>query len=345
MTKHTYVLFGGAAMLALVLSPQRRHLASRHFWTGVLIAIILLLPNIIWQFQHDFPSIEFYRNAMLRKNIPTPPLDVIGGQILSMNPLTLPIWLAGAWYLLFHAVGKRFRLLGFMFVILFIVLVASQASRPDRISGIYTVALAGGAVLLGRLIESRRQWIGTAVAAVLVAGAIALAPLAIPLLSPETTTNFAAATGLIKPIERGAGKATVLPQLLADRIGWEHFAREMADALQSIPPQERAHASIFVIDYGHAGMLELRKEEYGFPDVFSPHNSYWMWGRDQTMGSTVLALVLDPSGLKRSFGDVRHLKQIETPFAMPWRANMGVFIAREPSVDLRAAWEAARHYE
>jgi len=282
---------------------------------------------------------------MLNKNIPTTPLEVFTGQVIAMNPVALPIWAMGVWYILFDTEGKRYRLVGLIFAFLFISLVVSQASRPDRVSGIYPPAIAGGCILVERMLAGRMRWIGTAIAAVLVAATLALAPLAIPILSPRTTTDYAALTGLIKPIERGAGKATVLPQLLADRIGWEYFAREMADAFRSLPPEEQTRTSIFVPDYGHAGILELRKEELGLPEIFCPHNTYWTWGRQQEMGTTVLAFVFNPKDLEGAFRDVRHVKRIQTPYAMPWRNDIGVFVAREPIVDLRAAWEGTRHFE
>ena len=345
LTKHTYVLLGGAVLVALALSDQRRHLASRQFWLGALLATALLAPNIIWQITNGFPSLEFYRNAMLHKNIPTPPLEVFLTQVVVMNPIAFPIWTLGAWYLLFHAEGRRYRLVGFVFVILFAALIVSHSSRPDRVAGIYPVAIAAGCVVLERLLEGRRRWFATAIASALLAVALALAPLSIPLLPPQASADYAAATGLFKPMERGAGKASVLPQLLADRIGWEHFAAEMADAFRSLPPDEQKRTSIYVPDYGHAGMLELRKEALGLPDIFCPHNTYWMWGRDRKIESTVLAVVLNPKDLEGAFRDVRHMRQIRTPLTMPWRSDIGVFVAREPFVDLQQAWERTKHFE
>jgi 4-amino-4-deoxy-L-arabinose transferase-like glycosyltransferase len=345
VTKHTFVLLGGATVVALVLSPQRRHLASRQIWLAALVAAALLAPNVVWQIQNGFPSLEFYRNAMLNKNIPTPALEVMLGQITAMNPLAFPVWALGAWYLLFDGEGKRYRLLGVVFLLLFALLVVSQSSRPDRVAGIYPAAIAGGCVLIERMLAARPRWISIALGVLLAASTIALAPLALPILPPPLAAAYAEASGLVRPMERGAGKATVLPQLLADRIGWEFFAREMADAFHALPAEEQKQAAIFALDYGHAGMLELRREELGLPEIFCPHNTYWMWGKEQTMGTTVLALTFDRQGFERAFRDVRHVRQIQTPYAMPWRRDMPVFLAREPYVDLRRAWEGAKHFE
>jgi hypothetical protein len=264
---------------------------------------------------------------------------------MAMNPLAFPVWAIGAWFLLVDRSGCRYRLLGFLFLILVGALIASQSSRPDRVAGIYPAAIAGGCVMIERLLSPGPRWIPMAVGVLLAASAVALAPLAVPLLPPQDATEYAASIGVVKPIERGEGKATVLPQLLADRIGWELFAREMAAAFHALPPGEREQTSLFAMDYGHAGMLELRQEELGLPEVFCPHNTYWMWGKQRSLRQAILALTFDRRGLREVFNDVRHVRQIRTPLTMPWRADVPVYLAREPRVDLKQAWEQAKHYE
>jgi 4-amino-4-deoxy-L-arabinose transferase-like glycosyltransferase len=93
--KHTFVLLALGLAVGLVLTPARCHLRSRWLWIGLGIAILLLLPNLLWQQANGWPSLEFYRNADLYKNVPTPPLEVLKQQVLGMNPAALPVWLAG----------------------------------------------------------------------------------------------------------------------------------------------------------------------------------------------------------------------------------------------------------
>jgi 4-amino-4-deoxy-L-arabinose transferase-like glycosyltransferase len=80
--KHTMVVYAIALVAGMLMTPARRFILSRWFFIGMGIAALLLLPNIIWQLLHGFPSLEFYRNAMVNKNVPTGPVGILTGQAL-----------------------------------------------------------------------------------------------------------------------------------------------------------------------------------------------------------------------------------------------------------------------
>lgn len=157
LNKHTMVLLGVGVFAGLLLTPERRHLASRWPWLAGLLAFAILLPNLVWQVQHGWPSLEFYRNADLYKNIPTPPLAGLVNQVLFMNPLTLPLWLAGLAFLLAARDLRRYRFLAWTYLVLLALVLASRVSRPDRIAGIYPVPFAAGAVAVERA-AARGGW-------------------------------------------------------------------------------------------------------------------------------------------------------------------------------------------
>ncbi len=148
--KHTMALYAVAIVAGMLLTGTRRLLWNRWFLGGIAACVVLIIPNLIWQYAHGFPSIEFYRNAMLNKNIPTGPGKVVFQQILFLNPLTLPLWLSGLAYCLFSNEGKRYRFFGLGYALLLAFMIVGQASRPDRIGSIYTVLFALGAVAVTR---------------------------------------------------------------------------------------------------------------------------------------------------------------------------------------------------
>ncbi|HXI04397.1 MAG TPA: glycosyltransferase family 39 protein, partial [Candidatus Saccharimonadales bacterium] len=215
-SKHTFVLFGIGLAVGLVLTPARRHLGSRWLWGGLAIAALLFLPNLLWQQASGWPSLEFYRNAILYKNIPTPPLDVLVQQVLFMNPAALPVWIAGAFFLLATRRGRPYRHLGWSFVVLFVILLAGRQSRPDRIAGAYTILFAAGGVLIEEISTGRGwRWLRLAIPAALIVFGAALAPISLPLLPPAMASAYAARLGIVPQIEKGEGKRSQLPQWLA----------------------------------------------------------------------------------------------------------------------------------
>src|SRR5438552_7540917 len=54
--KHSMAFFGVAIALAILLTPERRHLAGEWIWLAAAIAVCVALPNVIWQIQRGWPT-------------------------------------------------------------------------------------------------------------------------------------------------------------------------------------------------------------------------------------------------------------------------------------------------
>lgn len=80
-----------ALAIGLLATGARRILATRETALGVLIAIALVLPNIVWQATHGWTIVELLTNGAHGKNVVLAPLAFIGNQIFVMNPLFAPI--------------------------------------------------------------------------------------------------------------------------------------------------------------------------------------------------------------------------------------------------------------
>jgi len=111
-------LFGFALLAGLLLSGRYRLLASRWFWIGSVIAMLIFLPNLVWNVVHHFPFLELQQNIKRSgRDVALSPLRFILQEQASMLPLSLPIWLAGLWFLFFSASGRTYRFLGWAWII------------------------------------------------------------------------------------------------------------------------------------------------------------------------------------------------------------------------------------
>ena len=82
LNKHTVSTFLlGVAAATLVSAPLRTSLRTRWPWLAGLVALVIALPNIVWQVQHDWVSLSFYREAQASKNVVTPPLAALKAQL------------------------------------------------------------------------------------------------------------------------------------------------------------------------------------------------------------------------------------------------------------------------
>jgi hypothetical protein len=231
-------------------------------------------------------------------------------------------------------------------------MIVLQSSRPDRIIGLYPVLFAAGGVVIERV--SRRKglrWVGVAFIVALVAGGMALAPIAIPLLPPTSLVQYSAFLGINTQIERGEGKEAELPQWLADRFGWEGLVDQVTEIYRDLPPSEQAGAIILVPSYGHAGAVELLGSGRNLPPVVSPHNTYHSWGRetfDEVSPEVIISLGFGPQILEDFFEEVEQVALYQCQYCMNWRNQMPIYIARGPKqsrAEFRQAWERFKHYE
>jgi hypothetical protein len=348
LNKHTVVLLAAALAAGLVLTPARRHLRSRWLWLGAALALLLALPNVLWQAAHGWPSLEFYRNADLYKNRPTPPGELLALQALVYNPAAAPLWLGGLAALLAGRRWRPWRHLGWMALVLLVAMVVSGKSRPDRIAGIFPLLFAAGAAAVD--VWARRRWGGRGAAwasgaagALVLAGGAWLLPLGLPVLSPPRLAAWLEARGMELQIEAGEGKTAALPQWFADRTGWPELVADVTAVVHRLPPAERREAVIFAPSYGQAGALEALGRD--LPPVYSGHNTYHLWGPPP--GPVTVAVVLGGGreDVESRFAVADLAAVHHCAWCMRWRDEMPIWIARHPHRPIAEVWPQVRHFE
>jgi hypothetical protein len=343
LTKHTVVTFLLALGVALVVTPARRHLATRWPYLGAAVAALIVAPNVWWQVTHHWPSLEFYRNAALYKNQPIGPLQVLGQQVLFMSPGTLPVWLAGLVLLFKRPRGLDTRHLAVAYLVVLGLLMASGQSRPDRAVGIYPVLFAAGGVAIGSLAATRR-WLRYAAPAWLVSWGLLLMPLGLPVLPPEQLSSYAAVTGLVPQMERGEGKRSALPQWFSDRLGWQALVDDVSAVRDGLPAEERGTVVFFAPSYGQAGALEWLGEPRGLAPVYSTHNTYHLWGPPPKDPAVAIVIGERRERLEQLFERVELARVHACGLCTPWRNQMPIWVARGPRVSFQARWREWRQY-
>ena len=127
--KHSTLFFGAAVAAAVLLTPLRRELGKRWIWLGLGIALLLFLPNVIWQAAHDFPTLEDLRNVRESgKNVVLAPLAFVKQQVMMLHPWLAPLWIVG---LVVAAGGPAARVsrARLAYVVLLALFIASRAPR------------------------------------------------------------------------------------------------------------------------------------------------------------------------------------------------------------------------
>jgi len=127
LTKYTMMFLAVGIAAGFLFTPARRYLRSPWLWCGVAIAFVIFLPNCIWQIQHHFVSLDFLRSIHARDiRIGRTDRFVLNQFWSATNPATVPLWLAGLFYLFATQDGKRYRPIGWMFIIPFVLFVIGR---------------------------------------------------------------------------------------------------------------------------------------------------------------------------------------------------------------------------
>jgi 4-amino-4-deoxy-L-arabinose transferase-like glycosyltransferase len=345
--KHSMLFFGFGVFVGILLTPERRHFRSPWIWLGGAVAVLLFLPNVLWEVAHGWPTLEFMHNAAEYKNLALSPVAFMLQQVLLMHPLTLPIWLAGLGWYFFPRQGRPFRLLGWIYLAVLAVLL-TQHSKPYYLAPSYPLLFAaGGTAIEGWLARLRQPWLRPALAGtlilLLVAGGAVIAPLAMPILPVERFIPYQKALGL----EASSGerhRLGELPQHYADMHGWPEIVEEVARVYRTLRPEEQARTTIYAQNYGDAGAVDVLGRAYSLPGAVSGHNNYFLWGPRQG-ADTVIIVGGEEEDHRMSCASLERAGEIRCGYCMPFEDRQTVFVCRGLKMPLSELWPRVKHYE
>jgi hypothetical protein len=341
--KYSVAFFAAGLAGGLLLTPQRRQLASPWLWLGGGLAALLFAPHLWWQIDNGYPSLEFMAAATAKKNVRLGPVEFFLGQITLGHPLALPLWLAGVAGLLVRPAWSAVRPLGFAYVILFAVFVL-QGGKVYYLTPILPLLFGAGAALLDAGAAARAwRWPVPAYAGLMLVLGLAAVPVTVPVLPVETQLAYIDAIGISEPrMERNARGA--LPQHLADFFGWNELVDTVARVADRLPPAERARAVVVGRNYGDAGAVEVLGRPRGLPRAISGHNSYWLWGPGRCTGEVMVVLGDRRERLEELFADVRLGAVSRCRDCMPYEDGRSVWVARGLKQPLDRLWPRVKGF-
>jgi len=342
--KYSMLIFGAGIVLGLIFTAQRRLLASPWTWLGGALAFLIFLPNLLWNIQRHFPFLELHANIQRSgRDAPLGPLAFFAQEILTLLPLTLPIWLAGLWFYFFSKLGKPFRALGWAWVFTAVVIVR-LSPRIYYLYPAFPVLFAAGSVMWEAwLAQPQRRWLKFAYPALMVVLGAVYSPLSVPVLPPETYIRYTEALHL-RPPRIETHRLGPLPQLYADQFGWEEMTATVARVYNSLPPEVRAKTAIFGQNYGQAGAIDLFGPKYGLPPAISAHQNYFYWGPRDYTGESMIVMQGRQEDLERYYASVQKVASVYHLYSMPYE-HFDIFYCRGLKKPLKEIWPQVKNWD
>lgn len=344
MNKHSAAFFGLSLVAGLLLTKERKVFTNKYFWLAGAIAVLIFLPNIIWQFQNNFATLELLQNVKTSgKNVVMSPPAFVFSQIFMLLPTSAPVWIAGIWFFLFDKNGKRFRFLGVCYLVLLALMIYLEA-KDYYLAPIYPMLFAAGAVWYEQIIERIRalRFLKILLPIIVVGMALLALPFALPVLPVESFLRYENWLG-IKPPKTEVSHEGVLPQGYGDEFGWEEMVEKVGKVYNDLPPEERARTAIYGGNYGEAGAIDFFGAKYNLPKAISGHQSYWMWGPRNYTGETMIILGAKREDAEKYCSSVEEKAEVNNPYSMA-EEKYKILICREMKTPLPELWAKLKHW-
>ena len=286
--KYTIALLILAFGAALVLTEERRQLRTAWPWIGLAIALTLMLPNLIWQVEHGWPSIHFFASQNAKTASDTSRPAFIAEQLLFLGS-TSALAVAGVVWIWRR--GLRALALVAVIVTLVFFLEGGRSYYPLPADAL---AVAAGAIAVDGWLHGGRR--------LLLAGALAASQLAIILLVAPIVVPFYSTEHLVSSSVWKIG-------YFKDELGWQEMTAQVEHAWAALPANDRANGAILAAHSGEASARQFYG--HGLGPILSGHLSWQYWRPRQLPQRFVLTVGYPSSGLHLLCSNWRPIARLE----------------------------------
>ena len=299
LTKYTMGFFAFALIIGLLITKQRKLLYNKHILGAVLVALLIFLPNIIWQLTHHLPGIT-HMNALRSSQLDyiTPPQFI--SQQLLVNGIALFVWVAGLFFLLFSPGMRKYQFIAFAYFAIFLFLLLMNG-KNYYLFGAYPMLFAAGACAFETRLKKAGTILKTIVVAFFVIPNLLFLPLVLPLLSINQTLNFISYLHKKAPFMNFITtwedhKLHPLTQDYADMFGWNEMAEKAGKVYHSLTPEQQKHTILITDNYGEAGAMYHFNQQYYLPHQVSLNSSFTLWSPKSIADIQYIIYVDDSNG-------------------------------------------------
>ena len=310
LTKYSILLlFAGLASSVLLL--KREVLGKKAFWYGLLIFLVLIMPNIYWQFDNQFPVLkhitELYDTQLNKAHF----LSELKSLAVYNNPLSMILIVFALFVIPFSKQFRPYVLLSSTMLISFSVLFIARGK-----SYYYLPIILGliplSAVYFESLLRNRKWIIYTYLSILMIIGTYLL-PHAMPLLKLERYISFYG-----KDKNDVENISLQFDNYYFEEL-WNPILKSVKECYENLPEEEKQNCLVWGRHYSHAGAINLFTRKYNLPQAFSLHSSYYAWVPEFSRDATIIAIA-DKGWTKQNylkyFDDVQELKAIKNPYAL-----------------------------
>jgi len=291
MNKYSITFYAFAFLISLLISSKRRLLFSRFTIYGLILGLVIILPNIFWQATHNWPVIyhmkELYNTQLIHVQIS----QFFTMQFL-MNLPAIGIWLFGLIYLLFLKPAKDYKILGWIYLIIVAEMLLFKG-KFYYITGIYSILIVAGGVAIEKYCKKNLRILKWGIVSFMILCGLFFLPYSLPILKENKMIQFCKLTksfGITEPLRWNNGKIKQIPQDFAEMSGYRKMSEIVLEKFNQLNKDEKNDCFIYAGTYSIAGALKFYGKESSLPDAISYQDNFILWA-PETMEKNIMIYV------------------------------------------------------
>lgn len=338
LNKYSVLFFTAGFVIALIAEGRWYLFRSRYFIIAVATAILIITPNILWQYNHQWPVISHM------SELKTSQLDILGysgffSYLFSFSQGSILIWITGLVSLLFLKGEREYRYLGTATLIIMVMFIILKG-KGYYVLGLLPFLFAFGGYVLEKYLTGRRAYISHLIFACSAMLSMAALPSGLPVMSLEKYGRYLMATShyILHPMMKwDNGEKHGFPQAYADMTGWRELAGLVAQAYNSLNESEKKSCTIYCErSYGYAGAIYYYGREFNLPQPVTFHDNYILWAPDTIPQGPVIYIYRNANPLKELFSDISETGSVKDRYFR--ETGLKVFLCKSPLKDIQAIY-------
>lgn len=335
LNKYLVALLIVALIASLVVSSHRKVFKERALYLGMGLALLIILPNLIWQFTHDLPVLGHMQALNENQLVHVDRMAFVMDQLL-MSFSVCFLLLIG---LIFLLRNSKYSYVALTSILVFVTLLVLKGKSYYTI-GVFPVLIAAGTVAFERF--SSNLIFRISIPCIIVLLTLPALPIGLPVYNEDGLVRY------FKDLEDNYGldigrrfeDGTIhsLPQDYADQLGWQELTEITARAYEGIPEKEKA--LIYAQNYGQAGAIAVIGKKFKLPEPVSFHESFLYWAPPQFDPDIAYFIYINDelgADVEALFEEITVVGSITNPNAREFGTT--VYLCTKPKTSFNAFWK------
>jgi len=252
LNKYNIVFLLIGVLPAILLTSYRKLFVKRDFYFAMLLGLLIIFPNLLWQYKNDFPVFHHLNELVNTQLVYLQRTDFLKSQLLFFVG-SLPVILSALYALIFYKPFEKYRAFFWSILITLLLFTYFNAKHYYAI-GLYPVYISFGAVFCGNML--RNGWIKIFKIVLVILPILffmRMYDFAFLNKSPEYIVNNPQKYQQYGLLRGDDGKEHLLPQDCESMIGWKVLAMKIDSICSETPNLD--HTFILCDDYEQAGAI------------------------------------------------------------------------------------------